>query len=149
MKKILELSILPALFSLWCISTTFAQDTSIVGKWKAIDDKTHKPLSVVRIYEKEGMYFGQIEELIRKSTKDPNPVCSKCADDDPRKGQPVIGMVIITDLVEKEGEYVGGTILDPVQGKTYPCKLWIENGNLMVRGYLGFLFRTQTWLRVE
>lgn len=76
-------------------------------------------------------------------------MCDKCPDDDPRKDQPTKGMVIIKDLVRDGGEYAGGTILDPKEGKIYTCKLWVEDGKLMVRGYIAFFFRTQTWLRAE
>jgi len=40
-----------------------------------------------------------------------------------------------------------GKILDPNNGKFYSCKIWLENRNLEVRGYIGFFFRTQQWLR--
>ena len=53
------------------------------------------------------------------------------------------------DLVKKKDKYSAGTILDPKEGKVYTCKLWVENGDLMVRGYIAFFFRTQTWHRVE
>ena len=147
MRKLLKLSVLSALVALWCIPSAFAQDVSVIGRWKTIDDETNKPMSIVEIFEKEGKYFGRIEELLDESDKNPNPVCDKCKDDDPRKDQPIKGMVIIQDLVKEGNEYVDGTILDPTGGKTYKCKLWVEEGNLKVRGYIGFLYRTQTWLR--
>jgi uncharacterized protein (DUF2147 family) len=46
-----------------------------------------------------------------------------------------------------DGTWSGGTILDPESGKVYDCKLWLENGRLMVRGYVAFFFRTQEWIR--
>ena len=60
-------------------------------------------------------------------------------------------MEIIKDLVPDGDEYADGTILDPKkgEGKIYTCKLWMEDGKLMVRGYIAFFFRTQTWHRVE
>jgi uncharacterized protein (DUF2147 family) len=130
-------------------SLSFAQDAPIVGKWKSIDEKTNEPKSIVNIFEKDGKYYGQIVELFRKPGENPDPVCDKCPDDDPRKDQPIKGMEIIRDMVEKGDKYTGGTIFDPKEGKQYSCKLWIKDGNLMVRGYVAFFFRTQTWLRVE
>ena len=145
----LNASFLLVLFSFCFIAASFAQDASIVGKWKTIDDKTNEPKSIVQIYEKDGKYFGQIKELFRKPGEDPDPVCDKCPDDDPRKNQPTKGMIIIKDLVQDGDEYEDGTILDPKEGKIYTCKLWIEDGKLMVRGYIAFFFRTQTWHRAE
>lgn len=149
MKKLLNFILLPVLLSLFFAASAFCQDTSAVGKWKTIDDETNEPKSIVKIFEKDGKYFGQIEELFRKPGEEPDPVCDKCPDGDPRKDQPIKGMVILQDL-EKDGDkYSGGKILDPKDGKIYTCKMWVEDGNLKVRGYIAFFFKTQTWLRVE
>ncbi len=149
MKRSLSFLILPVLFSLFFIASAFAQNTSIVGKWKTIDDETNKPKSIVEIYEKDGKYFGQIKELFREPGEDPDPICDKCPEGDSRKDQKTKGMVIIQDLVKNGDVYDSGTILDPKDGKIYDCKIWIEDGNLMLRGYILFFFRTQTWLKVE
>jgi uncharacterized protein (DUF2147 family) len=37
-------------------------------------------------------------------------------------------------------------ILDPEDGKAYKAEVWAEGGKLKVRGYVGFLYRTQTWV---
>lgn len=120
---------------------------SILGKWKTIDDETGKPKSIVNIYEEDGKIYGQIEKLFRGPDEDPDPVCDECTDH--RKGKKVIGMVIITDMEEDDDEWSGGEILDPKNGKVYRCKLWLEDGDLKVRGYVAFLFRTQTWKRAS
>lgn len=149
MKHLFKILILPFLFSLFLVSFAAAEEMSIVGKWKTIDDKTNEPKSIVEIYERDGKFYGTIVELFRKPGEDPDPVCDKCPKDDPRKDQPTKGMEIIKDLKQTGKEYTGGTILDPKEGKIYTCKLWVENGSLMVRGYIAFFFRTQTWHRVE
>ena len=125
-----------------------AQNT-IVGRWKTIDDETGDAKSIVSIYEEGGKFYGKIDTLFRKPDEDPDPVCSKCPDDDPRKDKRMVGMVIIKDMVQDGNEWEDGTILDPKKGKIYDCKLWIEDGKLKVRGYLFFLYRTQTWFPVE
>ena len=119
---------------------------SIVGQWKTIDDESGKPRSIVDIYEKEGRYYGKIVKLFREPGEDPDPVCEEC--EDHRKGEKVIGMEIITDMKYDKGdnEYRKGEIMDPENGNIYDCKLWVEEGNLKVRGYLLFFYRTQTWL---
>lgn len=149
MRKNFVFLLLVVVFSLCFLSVAFAQETSIVGKWKTIDDETNEPKSIVQIYEKDGRYFGQITELFRKPGEDPAPVCDKCPNDDVRKDQPIKGMVILKDLVQDGDEYKDGTILDPKKGKIYKCKVWLEGGDLKLRGYIAFLFRTQTWIRVE
>jgi len=123
-----------------------AQD--IVGKWKTIDDETHKPKSVVQIWKskKDGKYYGKIIKLYREPGEEPNPKCTECTDY--RKDKPIIGMTIIKYLVKDGDQWVNGKILDPANGNIYKCKVWIEDGKLQVRGYLGFslIGRSQTWL---
>ena len=78
-------------------------------------------------------------------------MCSACEGE--RKDQPITGMVILRDLKKDDDEWTGGTILDPSNGKTYKCKIAVENGGkkLKVRGFVGMsLFgRTQHWVRAE
>lgn len=124
----------------------FAQNT-IVGRWKTIDDETGKPKSIVEIYEKNNKFYGKIIELFRQPHEDQDPICTKC--EDFRKNQKIKGMVIITNMVKKEDIYEDGEILDPKKGKIYRCKMWLENGVLKVRGYWGFIYRTQTWYPVN
>lgn len=134
---------------LFSFNFLFSQENSITGRWMTIDDETGKPKSIVLIYEKDGKFYGKIDSLIIKPGDDPDPVCDKCPDDDPRKNQKLLGMEILKDL-EKDGEeYKNGRILDPKKGKVYDCKMWLEDGKLKVRGYLLFFFRTQEWLPVE
>ncbi|MCF8087552.1 MAG: DUF2147 domain-containing protein [Desulfotignum sp.] len=124
-------------------------EAPIVGKWKTIDDETNEPKSIVQIFEKDGQYYGKIIELFLKPDADQNPTCDKCADDDPRKDQPTLGMEIIQDLKPDGDVYSGGTILDPKKGKVYKCKIWAEGDELKVQGSFLFISRTQTWHRVE
>lgn len=124
----------------------FAQ-SSIVGLWKTIDDETGKEKSVVEIYQKGDLYYGKVIKLFREPDEDQNPICDKCDEDDERYNQPVIGMEIIQALEQDGDEFEDGTIIDPENGSVYDCKLWIEDGQLQVRGYISFLYRTQTWLK--
>ena len=69
------------------------------------------------------------------------------------KDQPITGMTIIEGVKKAAGEdyWDGGTILDPNNGKTYKVRLTLKDGGkvLEVRGFIGFLYRNQTWHRVE
>ena len=67
----------------------------------------------------------------------------------------MVGLTIMsgmkkTGLVDRDfgEEYGGGTIMDPDNGNTYRCKIWVKGDILTVRGYLAFFFRTQQWQRV-
>ena len=136
------MSTLLIFFLVLTLSDSIAQ--SIIGKWKTIDDETNKPKSIVEIYNKGGKVFGKIVKLFQDPDEDPDPICDECTDY--RKNMKVIGMEIITDMVKDEDEWIEGEILDPENGKVYRCKLWVEDGELKVRGYIAFFFRTQSWL---
>ena len=117
---------------------------SITGRWRAIDDKTGEPKSIVEMYDEGGRVYGKIVELFTKAGEDPDPICDICPGK--RKNQKILGMVVVEGL-EKDGDtWVNGEILDPENGKIYRCKVWLENGKLRLRGYVSVFFRTQTWL---
>jgi len=143
MKKFLNLLCLSMLLMTW---NAIADNSAILGQWQTVDDKTGKTNATVELYEQDGKVYGKIAQLFQETGK-PEPVCTKCIDE--RKDQKVRGMVIIKDLDKKGNEWSGGTILDPKEGKIYKCKIWLEEGKLKVRGYIGFFFRTQTWQPVK
>jgi len=124
-----------------------AQRTTPVGKWKTMDDATGKVKSVVEIFEKGGKLHGRVLDLF--DPPEPDPKCDKCDKADPRHGKPVRGLEVIRNMVQDGKEWANGDILDPENGKVYRGKIWVENGKLQVRGYIAFLYRTQTWLPVE
>ncbi|HNP19069.1 MAG TPA: DUF2147 domain-containing protein [Fulvivirga sp.] len=122
---------------------------SVIGKWKTIDDETGKAKSVVELYESDGELFGKIVKLYREQGEDPDPICDKCPVDDSRYNTKVIGMVIIKNMKKSGDEYEGGTVLKPDEGKIYKCKIWLDKGNLQVRGYWGMFYRTQSWVKYQ
>lgn len=122
-----------------------ASAQNLVGKWRSIDDNSGKEKSIVEIYERAGKIYGKILQIFPDPGEDPDPVCDECDPKDNRYKKKIIGLEIIRDMVSSGTSWESGTILDPEVGKVYGCKLWIENGNLMVRGYWGPFYRTQVW----
>ena len=126
-----------------------AEETSPVGNWKTIDDKTGKVKSIVQIFEANGELKGKVEKLFSPPAKSENPICDKCEGE--LKDKPVLGMVIMWGLKKDGNEYTDGHILDPAEGKIYKCKIKLaEDGKqLELRGFVGIslLGRTQTWIR--
>jgi uncharacterized protein (DUF2147 family) len=86
-------------------------------------------------------------QLFREPGEDPDPICDECDKDDDRHNQKVIGMEFIRGMERHEDTWTDGTILDPENGSVYDCKLWVEDGELKVRGYVALFYRTQTWVR--
>lgn len=142
----------PTKFSLlfvMLLSLNFASSQSIFGKWKTIDDRTGNPKAIINIYEKDGLMYGFVEKIVEPGKE--NARCVKCDGD--LKDKPVVGMTIIDGLEEDEdGEWKGKTLFDPEQAMTFRCKIWLNPDNsdeLKVRGYLAFIYRTQTWVRAD
>lgn len=129
-----------------CLAFSYAASAQVTGKWKTIDDETGDAKSIVEIFERNGKLYGRIVKLFRKPGEDQDPVCDECEKEDPRYGKKIIGMEIIREMSASEGEYAGGDILDPNNGKVYRCRIWREGKDLMVRGYWGPFYRTQKWL---
>ena len=115
---------------------------SPVGKWNTVDEKSGKVRSEVEVYEQGGKLFGKITALTEPNDKQGKPkTCTACTGAD--KDKPIVGLVIVRDLALSGDRYKGG----PEDGKVYKAELWVEDGKLKVRGYLGFFFKTQTWLK--
>jgi len=146
MKKFPFVSIILALFSVG-----FMNAQTVFGKWKTIDDRTGKPKGLIEIYKKEGQMYGKILEVLEEGTEGQEVLCTKCDGD--MKDKPVIGMHIIKNGKKNEdGEWKGKYLFDPEQAMTFRFKIWLnpDNSNeLKVRGYLAFIYRTQTWVRAE
>lgn len=127
----------------------FCSGQSVFGKWKTIDDRTGNPKGIIEIYEKDGLMYGKILKIVEKGKE--NAVCIKCDGD--LKDKPVVGMTIIkAGKKNEDNEWKGKFLFDPEQAMTFRFKIWLnpdDPNELKVRGYLAFLYRTQTWLRYE
>jgi uncharacterized protein (DUF2147 family) len=76
-----------------------------------------------------------------KDTKNPKPEL---------KTRDVVGLVFLGNFLYKNNEYINGHVYDSESGKTYSCKMWLENGDLKVKGYIGLsLFgRSKTFTKI-
>lgn len=128
------------------VSTTYAQ--TVFGKWKTIDDKSGQPKAIVEIFKRNGLVYGKILKILEKGKE--NALCEKCKGD--QKNKPIQGMYVIKGLEKKEDEYKNGRLFDPEYGVEVRGKIWLnpdDSDELMVRGYIAFLYRTQTWQRLK
>jgi uncharacterized protein (DUF2147 family) len=77
--------------------------------------------------------------------KNPDPVA---------RGKTILGLVVLHGLKQLDAEgrqWAGGTIYDPVSGRTYSCNARLDGDDrLFLWGFLGIqlLGRTTTWTRV-
>lgn len=145
MKKILG----NILVGMTVLGFNYVNSQDVFGKWKTIDDRNGVEKAIIEIYEKEGLLQGKVVEILEEGKK--NAKCEKC--DGERKDKPILGMKIIEDAKEHpEGIWKGKTLFDPEQAMTFRCRIWLNPHNpdeLMVRGYLAFIYRTQKWIRIK
>ena len=118
----------------------------IEGKWKTIDDETGKPKSIVEIFKKsDGKYYGKISQLLIKPEHE---TCVKCSDD--RKNKPLVNLEIIRGLKKDGDEFLGGTITNPKDCKTYKTAIERDGNTLKVKALiLGIAVKTQIWHLVK
>lgn len=124
-----------------------AEGDAILGNWL-----TEEGRAEVEIYKCDNEYCGKIVWLRepknaegKDKTDVNNPVSEK-------RGRKIVGLNIVLGFkYDKYGRWVGGKIYDPDNGKTYSCKMTLENDTLNVRGYLGIslLGRTTVWTRAK
>lgn len=120
--------------------------TTAIGTWVTRDDETGEAKSHIQLYEQNGKVYGKIVKLLRASLAHN---CDEC--DGYRKGQPILGMIIIEDMQYNDGMWSKGKVLYPKQGKWYGLKFWLKEGDantLVVRGNVGPFYRTQYWTRL-
>lgn len=146
MKKLLIAVVAMGLLS------TGVMANDVAGTWMTIDDETGLAKSYVNIWVHNGVAYGKVSKLLnRKPGEDPDPVCDKCSGES--AGKKVVGLTILWGLKQDGDEWTGGHIMDPKNGKTYKCKIKVENNGqtLKVRGFIGFslIGRNQIWKKLK
>lgn len=121
MKKLIALSG----FLLLLTTAVFAADPA-VGLWKSVDDKTGEVTAVWRIYEENGLLYGTIAAVVNYPQ---DVIASACKSS--YKGFPVAGDVSKMKTVgtpwifglkqNSTGNWSGGSIVNPSDGKMYGC----------------------------
>lgn len=115
----------------------------ITGMWKSVSDETGIIKSVSLIYEFNGKIYGRLLAIYEEDGKLANPK-EKAIE---VVGDPTyVGLDFIWNLIDKGKKWSKGKILDPQFGKIYSCDMWIEDGNLVVKGKIGPFGREQIWV---
>jgi uncharacterized protein (DUF2147 family) len=137
-------------------STAAAQKPeAIVAKWWNEEKDAQ-----IEIYPCEGRYCGKIILLKEPNypADDPKGMAGKPKIDreNPeasKKERPILGMNIVWGFTHSgENLWEGGFIYNPREGKTYKCKLTLENPDtLKVRGFIGIslIGKTNIWTKVK
>lgn len=128
------------------ISVSMFSAEKITGVWKSISDETGLISSICLVYEYDQKMYGRLLVTYEADGTVGTPEDKALS----LVGEPYYaGLDFIWDMQDKGKKWSKGKILDPIPGKTYSCDMWIENGNLMVKGKIGPFGRSQTWLPVK
>lgn len=119
-----------AIIALACTSIPAFAAEPIVGVWQTFEDG--KPKAQVQISDAGGALSGVV------------------IDGNTDKAKTYIGRTVISGLkADGGGKYSGGTITDPVNGKSYKLTATLSGNNLALKGHLGPFSRTQNWKRIK
>ena len=133
------------MFVLAPLCAMMAQD--VVGKWK-LEDGT----AIVEVYRQGDVFNGKIVWLQHPTKADGSPTVDEKNPDSKLRSRRLIGLNMLSGLKKVGGEYTGGSIYDPGNGKTYNCSMKVEGDVLKVRGSLdkkGLIGRPMDWFRVK
>lgn len=120
------------------------QAQNFEGKWLV-----QKKDAVVEIFKKGNKYYGKLTKDTPALDKNGKPLRDLKNPDKSKRNRSIQGLVFLTNFEKDGDELVNGRIYDPKSGKTYKGKIWIENGKLQLRGYLGIFYETREWTRVK
>lgn len=136
------------LIALLLATASFAASAqeSPVGKWRTLDDKTGKPMTVTEVYvTKNGTLAAKIVENLGLPA-----TCTTCSGE--YKNKPVVGMVTLWNLKQKNGVWSDGNGYKPSEDTKFKAKSvkLIDGGNkLEVTGCKAVFCRSATWVRVK
>ena len=120
----------------------------IIGVWLTGSGKAHVKIDRVGNY-----YFGRIVWLKEPLNAEGKPKVDKNNEDVSKQSKPLMGMQLVGGFEWKNNNlWDNGNIYDPENGKSYRCKINLENSTTMnIRGYIGIsLFgRTDIWKKVK
>lgn len=127
--------------------TASADDAAIVGRWKTLDDKTGKAMTITEVYAaKNGTYAAKIVENLGLPA-----TCTECSGQ--YKNKPFVGIVTLWNLKPVEGGWGGGNGYKPSEDRNFKAKKVqvIDGGKkLKITGCIGgFLCRDAEWVRVN
>ena len=140
-----------ALFALAAVAGARAQQLTpklqnAIGHWQVVNSDG-SPGGRVDTYLENGKLFGRVTEV--RPGRTPKDVCDKCTGE--YKNQLILGMVNMRNFHTEGDDWVGGTVVDPENGKQYKGKIWaLDKDTLRMRGFIGIslLGRTETWTRI-
>lgn len=125
-------------------STLFAQQ-NILGFWKTVDKKEGFTTSIIAVYEYNGKLYGQVIAGFDEDTGELiDTIYNPLQHIDGKEDEPLICLsTLFWNLVKKGDKYKKGKIIDPRSGIKVSCSIWVEDGNMIIRGNVLFIAKSQ------
>jgi uncharacterized protein (DUF2147 family) len=144
MKKLLLFT-----FLFFAMLMAFATENpdAILGIWKNGTGKGH-----IQIYKQNEKYFGRIIWLKDSNDAAGKPKMDRKNSDPSQRSKPLIGLIMLKDFQYSDGEWTGGRIYNPSDGRIYKAYMKLQDQNtLIVHGYIGFSWfgKSDLWSRVN
>lgn len=143
-----KLSVAIVLFTLINLSNAQAQKKAdaIIGVWE-----TEAKDGKMKIFKSDKEYQAKLlwgKDIVhtdgtsKKDIKNPNAKL---------RNRDLVGITYITGLIFNDDEWEKGSVYNSADGKWYKCYVWLKDGQLHLRGYLGMriLGQTSIWNRVQ
>lgn len=134
--------------------TAFADDKSVFGYWKHIDEDSGQTQSIFKLWEYQGKLVGKIVKIFPVPGKPKKQeTCTECSGS--QKDKPIEGILFFWNFVhdqENKLKWVDGKVLNPEDGKVYnaEAELSADGQKLSVFGYIRLLVKvggTSVWQR--
>ena len=130
-----------------------AEEKTVFGYWKHIDDDSGQTQSIFKLYESQGKLVGRIEKTFSTPKKKAQTICTECTGS--QKNKPIVGLVFFWGFVRDKDEpnkWVDGKILNPEDGKVYSAEAELapDGKSLKVFGYIRVLIKiggSSVWKR--
>ncbi len=119
---------------------------SITGFWRSINEVSGLTQCIIAVYEYDGLCYGRIVGTCNTEGKVVDTIYAPKGRAPGINGTPFYaGLDLVWNLYKKGSRYKG-KIVDPEKGRIYDAKLWVEEGNLIVRGELLIFGKSVTWM---
>lgn len=103
----------------------------------------------------DGMFYGKIIWLADPKDANGNPRTDIKNPEESRRKTPIMNLLILRAFkksTDATNQYEGGSVYDPLSGKTYCGKINLSGKELKLKGYIcsfSLLGRTSTWTLAE
>lgn len=129
------------------VATKLNKD-DIVGHWLSKNKD-----GVVEVKKEDGDYKGYLVWIQKLANGEKKVILDDFNPDKELRKRELLGVKLFEGFKFDEDEWAGGSIYDPDSGKTYKCKMSLEEDKktLNLRGYVGIpLFgRTSHWTKID